>query len=110
MAANTQLTLIQPATNIFGHNCACGVSPDAGGHAGVRGVALLLWSLAEVRETAADYRLAFVEHQVKPIVGRLDEDEEDGDGGAVDAQSHGGRRQSLWRGEEKKSFITFLLL
>lgn len=37
---------------------------------------------------------------MQPIVGQLDEDEEDGDGGAVDAQSHGGRGKGLWRGEE----------
>lgn len=69
--------------------------PDARRLAGVRGVALLLLGLAEVREAAADHRLALVEHQVQPVVGQLDEDEEDGDGGAVDAQGHGGRRQGL---------------
>ena len=47
-----------------------------------------------------DHPLALVEHQVQPIVGHLDEDEEDGDGAAVDAQSHGGRGQGLWRGKE----------
>lgn len=73
-----------------------GGSPDAGGQAGVRGVAFLLRSLAEVRQAAADHRLALVEHQVQPVVGHLDEDEEDSDGGAVDAQSHGGRGQGLW--------------
>lgn len=34
---------------------------------------------------------------MKPIIGQLDEDEEDGGEGAVDAQSHGGRGQSLWK-------------
>lgn len=42
-----------------------------------------------------DHRLALVEHHVKPIVSQLDEHEEDGDGGAVDAQSHGGWGQGL---------------
>lgn len=85
---------------------SAGVLPDAGRQAGVRGVAFLLLGLAEVREAAADHRLALVEHQVQPVVGQLDEDEEDGDGGAVDAQSHGGGGQSLGRGEER-SFIIF---
>lgn len=34
---------------------------------------------------------------MQPVVGQLDEDEEDSDGAAVDAQSHGGGRKSLWR-------------
>lgn len=42
---------------------------------------------------------------MKPIVGHLDEDEEDRDGGAVDAQSHGGRGQGLWRGEVVLHYI-----
>lgn len=88
-----------PLWNLHDYKGICGVSPDAGGHTGLRGIALLLRSLAEVREAAADHCLAFVEHQVKPIVGQLDEDEEGSDGGAVDAQSHGGRGQGLWRGE-----------
>ena len=78
-----------------------GGSPDAGGQAGVRGVALLLLGLAEVGEAAAHHRLALVEHQVQPVVGQLDEDEEDGDGGAVDAQCHGGGRQGLQQGERR---------
>lgn len=82
-----------------------GGSPDAGWQAGVWGITFLLRSLAEVREAAADHRLTLVEHQVQPIVGQLDEDEEDGDGGAVDAQSHGGRGQGLWRGEAERHSI-----
>lgn len=73
------------------------VSPDVGRQAGVRGITFLLRSLAEVREAAADHCLAFIEHQVKPIVCQFDEDEEDSNGGAVDAQCHGGRGQCLWR-------------
>lgn len=69
--------------------------PDAGGQAGIRRGTFLLRGLAEVRGAAADHRLALVEHQVQPIVGQLDEDEEDCDGSAVDAQSHGGRGQGL---------------
>lgn len=42
---------------------------------------------------------------MQPIVGQLDEDEEDGDGGAVDAQSHGGRGQGLWRGEAERHSV-----
>lgn len=79
--------------------------PDAGGQAGVRRVTFLLCSLAEIRDAAADHRLALVKHQVQPIVGQLDEDEEDGNGGAVDAQSHGGRGQGLWRGGEELHHI-----
>lgn len=75
-------------------------SPDTGGQAGVRGITLLVCSLAEVREAAAYHRLPLIEHQVQPIVGHLDEDEEDSDGGAVDAQSHGCRWQGLWRKEK----------
>lgn len=78
-------------------------SPDAGRQAGVGGVALLVRAFAEVREAVADHRLALVKHQVKPIIGQLHEDEEDGGEGAVDAQSHGGRGQCLWRdGQNKK--------
>lgn len=77
-------------------------SPDAGRQAGVRGIAFFLRSLAEVREAAADHGLALIEHHVQPVVGHLDEDEEDSDGGAVDAQSHGGGGQGLWRGEERR--------
>lgn len=43
---------------------------------------------------------------MKAIVGQLDEDEEDGGEGAVDAQSHGSRRQSLWTEVQ----LCFLLL
>ena len=67
--------------------------------AGVRSVALLLRGLAEVRETASHQRLPLVKHHVQPVVGQLDEDEEDGDGGAVDAQGHGGWGQGLWSEE-----------
>lgn len=81
--------------------CVCEGSPDVGGQAGVRGVTFPVLGLAEVREAAADHRLALIEHQVQPVVGHLDEDEEDGDGGAVDAQGHGGRGQGLRRGEER---------
>lgn len=42
---------------------------------------------------------------MQPIVGQLDEDEEDSDGGAVDAQSHGGRGQGLSRGEGRGFII-----
>ncbi|TNN79507.1 hypothetical protein EYF80_010324 [Liparis tanakae] len=82
------------------HTLVCVGLPDAGGQAGVRRIAFLLWSLGEIGDAAPDHRLALVKHQVQPIVGQLDEDEEDGDGGAVDAQRHGGRGQGLWRGEE----------
>ena len=85
-----------------------GGSPDAGGQAGVRGVALLLLGLAEVGEAAAHHRLALVEHQVQPVVGQLDEDEEDGDGGAVDAQCHGGGRQGLQQGERRGEEIYYI--
>lgn len=78
----------------------CENLPDACRQAGVRGVTLLLWSLAEVRQAAADHRLPLVKHRVQTVVGQLDEDEEDGDGSTVDAQGHGGGRQSLWRIDE----------
>lgn len=83
--------------------CDCRGLPDASGQAGIRGVTFLLRSLAEVREAASDHRLSLVEHQVQPVVGQLDEDEERSDGGAVDAQSHGGRGQGLWRVEKRRS-------
>lgn len=73
----------------------CEGLPDAGGQAGLRGITLPILGLAKVREAAVDHCLALIEHQVQPVVGQLDEDEEDSDGGAVDAQSHGGRGQGL---------------
>lgn len=81
----------------FTHLLICESLPDAGRHAGIRGITFLLWGLAEVREAAANHRLTLVKHQVQPVVGQLDEDEEDSDGSTVDAQSHGGRGQSLGR-------------
>lgn len=82
---------------MFTGKCGSVDSPDAGRHAGVRGVTFLIWTFAEVGEAVADHCLAFVKHEMKPIIGQLDEDEEDGGEGAVDAQSHGGRGQSLWK-------------
>lgn len=93
------------AISYLSHSLCFWFLPDAGGQARIWGITFLLLSFAEVRKAAADHCLALVEHQVQPIVGELDKDEENSDGGAVDAQSHCSGRQSLWRRKEELSHI-----
>lgn len=76
------------------HGCGR-VLPQSGWQTGVRGIALLLWSSADIREAALGHGFTAVKHQVEAVVGCLDEDEEDGDRGAVDTEGHGGGGQGL---------------